>query len=104
MNEVLILIQRIDPVMPTIISISNRTLHSSTETNMKEHNDSSDCKQAHGNVLYSNTDFEPIIADLSNITDSTEKDDATAQHALVTPDRVEDKKIFRTRMNCTQGI
>ena len=28
--------------------------------------------------------------------DSTEKDDATAQHVLVTPDRVEDKRIYLT--------
>ena len=37
MNELLIPTQSIDPVMPSIPSISNKIFHVSTETTMKEH-------------------------------------------------------------------
>ena len=93
MTEPLIPMQSANPVTPSIPSISNNIIHSSTETTTKEHDNLSDHKQARDNVACSNANFNLSIADSSDFMDSAEKDDATVQHALVTPDCIEDKWI-----------
>ena len=77
--------------MPSIPSISNNILYSTIETTMKEHDDLSDCTCNDDIIYYSNADFDLHVGDLSDFIDSDEKDDATLHHALVTPNRVEEK-------------
>ena len=91
MNEPLIPTQSINPVTPSIPSIFDNILHISTETTAKEHDNLSYCKQTHDDVACSNADLDSY-----DFMCSAEKDSATAQHTLVTPDRIEDKRIDLT--------
>ena len=91
MNEPLIPTQLINPGTPSISSISNNILNASTQTEIKELDDLSDCTHKDDNVAYSNADFDLHVGNLSDFMDITKKDDATVCHALVTPDRVEEK-------------
>ena len=91
MNEPLIPTQTIATVIPTIPAISNNILNTSTVTSINESNNLHDYNHIHNNISNTNTDFELSIDDLSYFIDSDEKNIATVQSTLVTPDRIEDK-------------
>ena len=91
-NETLISTQTINLVTPSIPQISNNILHASVETTAKECDNLSYCKQAHDDGACSNDNFDLSVDNSSDFFDSAEKDDAYVQHALVTPDRVEEQK------------
>ena len=96
MNEPLIHPQSINLVMPSIPSISYSIIHTSTVTTIKEHDNSSDCKDTHDDIANSNADLDLSIADSSNFMDIIEKNYATAQLTLVNLDRIEDKRTDLT--------
>ena len=53
-------------------------------------------KQTCDNVACFNADLDLSIAYLSDFLDSAEKHDAILKHAIMTPDRIEDKRIDLT--------
>ena len=94
MNEPLMPTQTIDTtVMPSIQAISNNILNTSTVTTMNEFDNLNDYKHKHNNISNTNTNFELKIDDLFYFVDSGEKNVAPAQPTLVTPARIEDKKM-----------
>ena len=60
---------------------------------MHEYDNLNDYKIVYGNIANYNNDFDLKMDDLSDFMDSTEKNDATVQPTLVTPDRIEETSI-----------
>ena len=56
---------------------------------MKECHESNDHRHKDNNIVWSNANLDLCIGDMSNFMDSTDEDDSTSHHTLVTPDHKE---------------
>ena len=73
------------------INVVNLHVLSSIQTAINELDDLSAFTRKDDDIFCSNAEFDLHVGDLSDFIDSDEKDDATLHHALVTPNRVEEK-------------
>ena len=73
MRESLIPTKIINPVTPSISSISNRILSTSAETSTKEHDNSSNCAHKDENAAYSNADSDLHVGNSSDFMGSAKK-------------------------------